>query len=282
MCDEIYEIVSLTPNGEIQVKSLKSGEIVTFPLSKIQAPKENKTIHGEPFDTLTEKQKATAKKRYSMIKPLIQSPHGKKYLTAQKCEFISELFYEGRLDSQPSLEKQKLTGDSVFAKSALLFVPVEHEGNQNSSIEEAEKVAEMVSNLLQQNTIWVNAEGQSKTLQLEDILIVTPYNAQVSAICEQLNKSKMGEARVGTVDKFQGQEAPVAIYTMATSSPEEAPRGMEFLYSLHRFNVAISRARCCSILVANQRLLEPECNNPRQMQLANAFCRYNELSYRPG
>src|SRR6202011_6176009 len=83
---------------------------------------------------------------------------------------------------------------------------------------------------------------------------------------------------VGTVDKFQGQEAPVVIYSMATSQPEDAPRGMEFLYSLNRLNVATSRARCAAILVASPRLFEPECRTPRQMELANALCRYRELA----
>ena len=83
-------------------------------------------------------------------------------------------------------------------------------------------------------------------------------------------------ARVGTVDKFQGQEAPVVIYSMTTSSPEEAPRGMEFLYSANRFNVATSRARGVCVLVANPLLFEVDCQTPRQMQLANAFCRYLE------
>ena len=84
--------------------------------------------------------------------------------------------------------------------------------------------------------------------------------------------------RVGTVDKFQGQEAPVVIYSMATSRPEDAPRGMEFLYSLNRLNVATSRARCAAIVVASPRLFEPECRTPRQMKLANALCRYRELA----
>jgi superfamily I DNA and/or RNA helicase len=83
---------------------------------------------------------------------------------------------------------------------------------------------------------------------------------------------------VGTVDKFQGQEAPVVIYTMASSSPEDAPRGMEFLYSLNRLNVATSRARCLAILVASPRLYEAECRSPAQMKLANALCRYREMA----
>jgi superfamily I DNA and/or RNA helicase len=84
--------------------------------------------------------------------------------------------------------------------------------------------------------------------------------------------------RIGTVDKFQGQEAPVVIYSMTTSSAEDAPRGMEFLYSLNRLNVATSRAMTAVILVGSPRLFEPECRTPRQMQLANALCWYLEMA----
>jgi superfamily I DNA and/or RNA helicase len=86
---------------------------------------------------------------------------------------------------------------------------------------------------------------------------------------------------VGTVDRFQGQEAAVVIYSMAVSRPEDAPHGMKFLYDLNRLNVATSRARCACILVASPRLLEPECKTPRQMRLANAMCRFSETTGRP-
>jgi len=85
-------------------------------------------------------------------------------------------------------------------------------------------------------------------------------------------------ARIGTVDKFQGQQAPIVIYSMTTSTHADAPRGMEFLYSLNRLNVATSRAKCLCILVGSPALFEPECRTPRQMQLANAFCRYLEIA----
>jgi superfamily I DNA and/or RNA helicase len=83
---------------------------------------------------------------------------------------------------------------------------------------------------------------------------------------------------VGTVDKFQGQEAPVVIYSMTTSRPEDAPRGMTFLYNPNRLNVATSRAKCLCILVASPRLFEPDCQSPDQMKLANALCRYREMA----
>lgn len=107
----------------------------------------------------------------------------------------------------------------------------------------------------------------------EDVLIVTPYNAQVGA----LGRAIAG-ARIGTVDKFQGQEAAVAIYSMATSSAADAPRGMEFLYSLHRLNVATSRGRCLAVIVVSPELTSVRCRTPRQMQLANALARFIELA----
>lgn len=177
------------------------------------------------------------------------------------CEFTSEVFYEGRLQSRQGLERQRIEGHRQLNGAGLWFVPVMHEGNRNSSSEEVERIAAIVEELLQPTVMWVDDTGYRRPLQLADILIVAPYNAQVSDLA-----SRLRGARVGTVDKFQGQQAPVVIYSMATSSPEDAPRGMEFLYSLDRFNVATSRARAIVILVGSPRLLEPECRSPRQMQ----------------
>lgn len=189
------------------------------------------------------------------------------------CKFTSEVFYEARLQSRNGLERQRIEGHPWIGPAGLWFVPVNHEGNQNSSPEEVERVASIVDSLLEPNVVWINSVGGRRQVQREDILIVAPYNAQVSDLATRLRG-----ARVGTVDKFQGQEAPVVIYSMATSSPEDAPRGMEFLYSLNRLNVATSRARVAVIVVGSPRLLEPECRSPRQMQLANALCRYAELA----
>ena len=189
------------------------------------------------------------------------------------CTLTSELFYEGRLESRPDLGQQAVVGETRFAGAGLWFVPVEHEGNQNSSIEEVDRVVELHAALVSGNLTWTNRRGVRAPITERDILIVAPYNAQVGALGERLQT-----ACIGTVDKFQGQEAPIVIYSMATSSPDEAPRGMEFLFSLNRLNVATSRARCACILVASPQLFEPECRTPRQIQLANAFCRYLELA----
>ena len=105
---------------------------------------------------------------------------------------------------------------------------------------------------------------------------MAPYNAQVSALRTRL--AAVGVERVGTVDKFQGQEAPVVIYSCTSSSPEEAPRGMAFLYDPPRFHVATSRAQGVVIVVASPRLFEPECRTPEQMRWANGLCRYREMA----
>jgi len=132
-----------------------------------------------------------------------------------------------------------------------------------------------------EGTSWTDRDGVVRPLTLDDILIVAPYNAQVYAIREALSAGTKVPAyvpRVGTVDRFQGQEAPMVIYSLTTSSPEDAPRGMEFLYSLNRLNVATSRARCAAIIVGSPKLFEPDCQTPRQMQLANALCRFREMA----
>jgi AAA domain len=123
------------------------------------------------------------------------------------------------------------------------------------------------------NSSWTDREGIERTLTLDDVLIIAPYNAQVFELQDRLKG-----ARIGTVDKFQGQEAPIVIYSMTTSSHADAPRGMEFLYSPNRLNVATSRAKCVCVLVASPSVFEAECRTPRQMKMANAFCRYLEMA----
>jgi uncharacterized protein len=189
------------------------------------------------------------------------------------CAFTSELFYESRLHSRPGLELQEIRSNGRVSGSGLRFIPVAHEGNQSSCPEEAEKIRELVAEILSSKTTWVDREGKEATIGLDDILIIAPYNAQVFELQERIPRG-----RIGTVDKFQGQEAPIVIYSMTTSSHADAPRGMEFLYSSNRLNVATSRARCVCVLVGSPLMFEAECRTPRQMQLANAFCRYLEMA----
>lgn len=186
--------------------------------------------------------------------------------------FVSELFYENRLQSKKHLDQQRIIG-SKYEGAGLYLEEVEHTGNTNSSTEEVEKVVDIVAQLTGGDVRFINEKGEEATLIAADIKIITPYNAQVQSIKQQLPNLE-----VGTVDKFQGQEAPIVIYSVATSSLEEAPRGMNFLFSPNRFNVAVSRARTLFIMVANPAIFEAECKSPYEIKLANAFCRFRELA----
>jgi uncharacterized protein len=191
------------------------------------------------------------------------------------CSFTSEVFYESRLHPIEGLELQVILSKGRISGSGLRYVPVGHQGNQNSSPEEAEVISRLVADILGPATTWVDRLGKENSVGLEDILIIAPYNAQVFDL-----KDRMPGARIGTFDKFQGQEAPIVIYSMTTSTHADAPRGMGFLYSLNRLNVATSRAKELSILACSPALFEPECRAPEQMRMANAFCRYLELATR--
>lgn len=185
------------------------------------------------------------------------------------CAFVSEIAYEDRLCSETHLALQSADG-----RAGLWWVPVEHEGSAVKSPAEAATVARLVDDLI--GTPWVDEHGASRHLTARDLIIVAPYNAHVAEIRSQLGQP---DVPVGTVDKFQGREGAVAIYSMASSSVDDAPRGMAFLYDLHRFNVAVSRARARAFVVASPELLRVLCHTRGQIRLANALCRYVELAY---
>jgi uncharacterized protein len=190
------------------------------------------------------------------------------------CAFTSEVFYDGRLEPEGHLAAQALRVPIELVDGVgprLLATPTV--GADNESPVEAAAIADLAWRLVRDGS-WVNADGVSTHLTWNDVLVVAPFNAQVGAIQRLLPR----EARVGTVDKFQGQEAPISLYSMTTSSPELAPRGMDFLYSRNRLNVATSRARCVTVVVASPDLLRVRARTPEQMRLANAFCRFVELA----
>ena len=195
-------------------------------------------------------------------------------LSPSICRFTSEQFYDDRLFARPDNDALALTAVDGFPSRGVAVVQIEHDGNRNASDEEAAAVERIVRRLVN-GSRWVDAKSEPHVIDGRDILVVAPYNAHVTRLSARLAGTGV---RVGTVDKFQGQEAPVVIYSMATSRPEDAPRGMEFLYSLNRLNVATSRAKCLAIVVASPFLFEPECQSPRQMKLANALCRLRELA----
>jgi uncharacterized protein len=151
-------------------------------------------------------------------------------------------------------------------------VPVEHAGNARQSAEEAREVARCVDGLL--GADYTTAEGEVRPLRADDIMVVAPYNAQVRCLGDHLPDG----VRIGTVDKFQGQEAAVAFFSMATSSGAELPRNLEFLFSRNRLNVAVSRARCLAVLVCSPGLLHVRCGSADQMRLVNALCLLTEMA----
>ena len=187
------------------------------------------------------------------------------------CAFTSEAFYAGALRSEPSTALQRVDAPGALSGTGVRWIPVEHLGNRNSSAQEVARITSLYEDLLRGR--WTNQRGEAAAITREDILVLAAYNAQVELLGEALPG-----ARVGTVDKFQGQEAAVVLYSMAASTPDEIPRSMEFLYSLNRLNVATSRARCLAAVVASPTLLQVRCHTPVQMRLANALCRFVEMS----
>ncbi|HEU5189353.1 MAG TPA: TM0106 family RecB-like putative nuclease [Methylomirabilota bacterium] len=182
-------------------------------------------------------------------------------------DFISEIVYAGRLHSDASAARR-----ATSLGTGIRFLPVEHEGNRSSSDEEVARVAAAIAAM--RAGTFTDAAGATRPLRLEDFMVVAPYNAQVL----RLRAGLPAGVRVGTVDKFQGQEAPVVFFSMATSTGEDVPRSLAFLFSRNRLNVAISRAQCLAVLVCSPRLLEARCQSLEEMQLVNALCRLVEYA----
>jgi predicted RecB family nuclease len=193
--------------------------------------------------------------------------------------YTSELFYESRLRARDDLSNQRLTLADGEELRGLHLVEVPHAGNTRESEEEARAVAGLFRSMLPEGATFTDRHGTARPLTPGDLLVVAPYNAQVSRIKDRLAEAGFPDARVGTVDKFQGQEAPVAIYSLASSSAEDAPRGMAFLYALDRLNVATSRARCATLVVAGPGLLTAGCRRPEEMRMVNGFLRYGEMAH---
>jgi predicted RecB family nuclease len=196
--------------------------------------------------------------------------------------FTSAAFYKGELESAPSAARQSFGAPGPMSGTGVRWVPVPHHGNHNSSPEEAAVIVEIYEQLLAGS--WTNDRGELRHVTPDDLLVIAPYNAQVELLAERLRSVATNalhgarQPNVATVDKIQGQQGAVAIYSMATSSQDEMPRSIEFLYSLNRLNVATSRGRCLAIVVASPDLLKVRVHTPLQMRLANALCRFVEVA----
>ncbi|HTU82331.1 MAG TPA: TM0106 family RecB-like putative nuclease [Candidatus Acidoferrales bacterium] len=189
------------------------------------------------------------------------------------CEFVSRIVYDGRLHAAPRCGANRVE-DSGLSGSGLRYLPVVHDHNYRSSVEEADAIAEAIAGLLR-GTVVVG-DAAPRPIGAGDVLVVSPYNAQRKCLRQRLVDAGIEGVAVGTVDKFQGQEAPVVFYSMATSSGAYLPRDLEFLFEKNRLNVAISRAQCLTVLVCSPLLLELRCKTPEQMSLVNLLCAYVE------
>ncbi|MGR6965266.1 TM0106 family RecB-like putative nuclease [Geodermatophilus sp. URMC 61] len=183
--------------------------------------------------------------------------------------FVSDLAYEGRLESAPG--RERIAVDGWSSGLAVRFV-AHAQPSMAASPDEASAVAGLWHSL--QGVGWTDAAGERSTIGPDDVLVVAPYNNQVALIRRALPHG----ARVGTVDKFQGQEAPVVVYSMTSTSAEDAPRGVSFLYDLHRLNVAVSRAKALAVVVMSEELLDAAVRTPEQLRQVNALCRLVEMA----
>ncbi|MGO9157746.1 DEAD/DEAH box helicase, partial [Mycobacterium sp.] len=191
------------------------------------------------------------------------------------CSFISDEVYEGRLVSHPSCSQQT----TVFG-TGLRWLQAHHQANSTKSPEEAEIVAAEIERLI--GTPWTNQRGEAHPLTVNDFMVVAPYNDQVSLIRNRLNREdRTRGVPVGTVDKFQGQQAAVVFFTMATSTGADMTRGVDFLFSRNRLNVAISRARCLAYLVCTEGLLNTRARTVPEMRLLSTLSAFVEWSQRP-
>lgn len=186
------------------------------------------------------------------------------------CSFVSAIAYEYKLSSDNGAALQSLVGTDGAALIGACFARVEHSGRSQVCPEEVNRVRDLINQLI--GARFTDRGGQARLVDLEDILVVAPYNAQVNALSDALPAG----ARVGTVDRFQGQEAPICIVSMTTSSADELPRDIEFLFSLNRLNVAVSRAQVLAIVLASPALLEVPCRSVHEMTLVNALCLLSE------
>ena len=187
------------------------------------------------------------------------------------CRFISESIDEGRLQSHPDCARQRIAlplseGVLIRRESGIVFSEVVHDGNVQQSDEEVGRVKAIFEEL--QGRDYTDKHGVSKSLELVDFLFITPYNAQVRALQTALPEG----ARVGSVDKFQGQEAAVCIFSLCSSYGEYGSRGLGFILDRNRVNVAISRAKCLAVVVADPRIAQSSSNSIAEMMLLNLFC----------
>jgi superfamily I DNA and/or RNA helicase len=190
------------------------------------------------------------------------------------CEFISSSFYESRLKPHPVTNERhvKLKLDKI-KDEGINFIPMSHENNTQKSIEESDCIKDLMGKIIGKKC-KDKADSKERNLELNDILVVAPFNMQVNNLTRNLPEN----SKVGTIDKFQGQEAKIVFISMTASDPENIPRHKGFLFSRNRLNVGISRAECVTFILFNPNLLNTSCQKIEEMRLINNFCKL--LKYR--
>ncbi|MFN2459493.1 MAG: TM0106 family RecB-like putative nuclease [Candidatus Velthaea sp.] len=191
------------------------------------------------------------------------------------CDFVSDVMYDGRLKAAPGRERQDVASRGLSG-TGLRFLPVKHQFNRQRSIEEAQVIADQIDGLMTGTVTTV--DGVRRDLVSGDVIVVTPYNAQVACIRRELDARGHTHIAVGTVDKFQGREAYVVFFSTAASSADEASRGVSFIFDRQRFNVAISRARALAVWVGSPHLVPQRCTSVEDVRVANGVCRFLELA----
>lgn len=234
-----------------------------------QLPQVSQGTHPEPVDTsalgwlIGEHETLPAEMGYFLAETRRMRP--------ELAEIVSELSYDGRLHAHPSTLKRNIRD---AGPPGLLWHPVDHHGNSTSSVEEADAVVHIVQKTLSGHL--TEHPDPERQLTQSDVIVIAPYNAHVEAITQALHTAGLNRIRVGTVDKFQGQEAAVAIVSLAASSPEDAPRGLEFLLLRNRLNVAISRGQWCAHLVSSPALSSALPHTVEGLTSLSSYLRLNE------
>jgi hypothetical protein len=283
--DEKFDIVFIDEAGQLSLANAlgaaTSGKSLVIVGDPQQLPQPSKGTHPalpEPYERIFRHGSAASALEHVIgAGQTLPSDKGilldrTRRLRPEICSFLSESMYDGLLESVPECSNRWVHDANGQPVVGLYWLPTEHEGNKTSSDEEVATIVEIVNRL---KSFTITDEKGGRAIGSSDIMVVAPYNVQVNALT-----SRLPGVAVGTVDKFQGKESGVVIVSMTASSAEDVPRGMEFLYSPNRLNVAISRAQALCIVVGSPTLLSVRCNSVEQMMLANIFCRLSEYAER--
>lgn len=183
--------------------------------------------------------------------------------------FVSDNFYDGKLMCHKDNAKRSinLSKSKKIKTEGIFYIQADHQGDSQKSTEEADLIDDLITQFTGKD--FYNEKGEKRTISKNDVLVVSPYNIQTNYLISRFNKL----ARIGTIDKFQGQQGSITIVSMTSSDPDCLPRNLDFLFDKNRLNVSISRSQLISIVIFNPRLLDTYPRNKEQLILLNNFCK---------